>query len=30
MLVKIASVLHVDVKELLNSSVEDAQYIRIK
>ena len=30
MLVNIASVLHVDVKELLNSSVEDAQYIRIK
>lgn len=30
MLVKIAQVLHVDVKELLHSSIEDAQYIRVK
>lgn len=30
MLLKIAETLAVDVKELLNSSVEDAQYIRIK
>lgn len=29
-LVKIAGVLQVDVKELLNSSMEDVQYIRVK
>lgn len=30
MLLKIAQTLEVDVKELLNSSIEDAHYIRIK